>query len=611
MKKLTIGDLIEYQIKKKSVSIDKLVEGLCSTTSLKRLINGDTKQSFFLVERILERLGVSVNKVSLLHNENDDRLFIMREMISKLIADRAYTKAEFILTEYKEIADLGSPLQLQYVIEAEGVIQLEGYEKHEETLELFNKAQKIILDKFEIDKLSDFLLGEEEMILLMLMLKEEMKVKNKNISIYARQLLDYVEKQYEDEEVRTNIYSKLAWLMGESAIKNNNYEEALELTLGGIDALTDNGLLLHLPQFLDRLLFLTKDKAKDIYRSWKKKRDALKELYVDYNEPWETEDIRLWESYRQNNIYLISELLRDERDLSGYSQEELAEAIGIDVKTISRIENGKSTPKKGTFASIKEHFELESDSLQTRLAVDSPFLLEMERDISRLTSKHQYKEAEILFKSLKKQLSMESKVNRQYVAFTEALFDNMLKRKPVEEVLADLENTFLITRKDKHLENLGRFVTTDLEAKIINMMAVCYKQTGHINKSVEILENAIKGYKRSKIDVKRHEISFILLSVNLCTVYEEMDRFEESISLTDKTIRNILSYHRGHMLGILLLEKVYTQSRILGNAIIKKDDCEKLYLLMELMKSGEKDKAPLSEAYKEWYGEDISNVIKY
>ena len=188
-----------------------------------------------------------------------------------------------------------------------------------------------------MDRLSDFLLGEEEMILLMLMLREEMKVKNTNISVYARQLLDYVEKQYEDEEVRTNIYTKLAWLMGESAMKNNNYEEALELILGGIDVLTDNGLLLHLPQFLDRLLFLTKDRAEDIYRPWKKKRDALKELYVEYNEPWETEDIRLWESYRQNNIYLISELLRDERDLSGYSQEELAEAIGIDVKTISRI----------------------------------------------------------------------------------------------------------------------------------------------------------------------------------------------------------------------------------------------------------------------------------
>lgn len=316
MKELTIGDLIEYQTKKKSVSLDKLAEGLCSATSLKRLINGDTRQSFFLVERILERLGVSVNKVSLLHNENDDRLFIMREMISKLLADRAYTKAEFILTEYKEIADLSNLLQLQYVIEAEGVIQLECYEKHEEALELFNKAQKIILDEFEMNNLHEFVLGEEEIILLMLILNEEMKVKNKNISIYARQLLDYVEKQFEDEEVKTNIYSKLAWIMGESAIRNKKYEDALEFTLNGINALTDNGLLLHLPQFLDRLLFLTKDRNENIYKSWEKKRDALKELYLEYNEPWETEDIRLWESYRQNSVYLISEFLKDERDLA-------------------------------------------------------------------------------------------------------------------------------------------------------------------------------------------------------------------------------------------------------------------------------------------------------
>ena len=319
MKELTIGDIIKYQINKKGISPEKLTEGLCTPASLKRLINGDTRQSFFLVERILQRLGISVNKVTLLHNESDDTLLIMREMICKLLVEKAYTKAEYILSEYEMVADLSSPLHLQYVLETRGVILSEGYGKHEEALELYHKAFKTVLDRFEVDRLSNFMLGEEEMILLMLMLKEEMTVKNKNISIYARGLLDYVEKQYEDEEVRTNIYSKLAWLMGESAIKNNQYEEALELTLGGIDALTDNGLLLHLPQFLDRLLFLTRDRAEDIYSSWKKKRDALKELYVEYNEPWETEDIRLWESYRQNNIYLISELLRDERDLSGYS----------------------------------------------------------------------------------------------------------------------------------------------------------------------------------------------------------------------------------------------------------------------------------------------------
>ena len=605
MKELTIGDIIKYQINKKSISPEKLTEGLCTTTSLKRLINGDTRQSFFLVERILQRLGISVNKVTLLHNESDDTLFIMREMICKLLVEKAYAKAEYILSEYEAAADLSSPLHLQYVLETRGVILSEGYGKHEEALELYHKAFKTVLDRFEVDRLSDFMLGEEEMILLMLMLKEEMTVKNKNISIYARGLLDYVEKQYEDEEVRTNIYSKLAWLLGESAIKNNQYEEALELTLGGIDALTDNGLLLHLPQFLDRLLFITRDRAEDVYSSWKKKRDALKELYVEYNEPWETEDIRLWESYRQNNIYLISELLRDERDLSGYSQEELAEAIGIDVKTISRIENGKSTPKKGTFSAIKEHFDLESDSFQTRLAVDGPFLLEMERDISRLTSKHQYKEAEILFKSLKKQLSKESKVNRQYVAFMEALFDNMLKRKSVEEVIADLENAFRITRNAKHLENLGKFVTTDLEAKIINMMALCYEILGDRNESIKLLEKLKEGYERSKVTDRNHRIPIGLLYTNLCTYYEEMNRFDDAISLADKAIKYYIKCNRGDKLGFLVEEKTYTNYRMTGDNTTNKEKYRQSYRLMELMKSGENEKAPLREAYKEWYGETI------
>ena len=605
MKELTIGDIIKYQINKKGISPEKLTEGLCTPTSLKRLINGDTRQSFFLVERILQRLGISVNKVTLLHNESDDTLLIMREMICKLLVEKAYAKAEYILSEYETVADLSCPLHLQYILETRGVILSEGYGKHEEALELYHKAFKAVLDRFEVDKLSDFLLGEEEMILLMLMLKEEMKVKNTNISVYARQLLDYVEKQYEDEEVRTNIYTKLAWLMGESAMKNNNYEDALKLTLGGIEALTDNGLLLHLPQFLDRLLFLTRDRAEDVYSSWKKKRDALKELYVEYHEPWETEDIRLWESYRQNNIYLISELLRDERDLSGYSQEELAEAIGIDVKTISRIENGKSTPKKATFASIKEHFDLEGDSLQTRLAVDNPSLLEMERDISRLTSKHQYKEAEILFKSLKKQLSMESKVNRQYVAFTEALFDNMLKRKPVEEVIADLENAFLITRNDKHLKNLGKFVTTDLEAKIINMMALCYEILGDRNESIKLLEKLKEGYERSKVTDRNHRIPIGLLYTNLCTYYEEMNRFDDAISLADKAIKYYIKCNRGDKLGFLVEEKTYTNYRMTGDNTTNKEKYRQSYRLMELMKSGENEKAPLREAYKEWYGETI------
>ena len=120
MKELKIGDIINYQIEKENIAPEKLTERLCTTTSLKRLINGHTRQSFFMVERILQRLGISVNKVTLLHNESDDTLLIMREMICKLLVEKAYAKVEYILSEYEMVADLSSPLHMQYVLETRG-----------------------------------------------------------------------------------------------------------------------------------------------------------------------------------------------------------------------------------------------------------------------------------------------------------------------------------------------------------------------------------------------------------------------------------------------------------------------------------------------------------
>ena len=140
LEKLTIGKLIEYQMNKKGIDMEKLVEGLCSITSLKRLIQGDTIQSFFLMERIIERLGLSVNKISLLHNEKEDELFIRRGIIGKLLTKGDYDRVGKLLSNYKEAADLSNTLQLQYVYEVEGIIATKRDGNAKEALQLFCKA---------------------------------------------------------------------------------------------------------------------------------------------------------------------------------------------------------------------------------------------------------------------------------------------------------------------------------------------------------------------------------------------------------------------------------------------------------------------------------------
>ena len=84
-----------------------------------------------------------------------------------------------------------------------------------------------------------------------------------------------------------------------------------------------------------------------------------------------------------------------------------------------------------------------------------------------------------------------------------------------------------------------------------------------------------------------------------------MNRFDDAISLADKAIKYYIKCNRGDKLGFLVEEKTYTNYRMTGDNTTNKEKYRQSYRLMELMKAGENEKAPLREAYKEWYDETI------
>ena len=247
-------------------------------------------------------------------------------------------------------------------------------------------------------------MGEEEILLMLLYLQERME--KEDVSLYhdGKKSFSYIEQYCQDEEVRVNVYSKAAWLLSSLMIRLGNREEALWYTLQGEKLLKDNGLLLHLPQFLDRILLL--EEKEESYLQWKKQRDALKQLYEEYGQRWEKERILLWKVYRQQENYLLSELFSRERKLLKKSQEKLADALDIDQKTISRIESGKYKPKAGTFQKLREYLDIDRDLCTTRIVTDDFRLLEMEREIARLGHYRRDEEAKQLYEQLKKKLPL-------------------------------------------------------------------------------------------------------------------------------------------------------------------------------------------------------------
>ena len=203
-----------------------------------------------------------------------------------------------------------------------------------------------------------------------------------------------IEKICEDEEIRANIYCKAALVLGEILIGQGNHEKALELYTKGKDILVENGTLVHLPQIMERILNLSKNQNADLYNELKKQRDALKDLYEEYGEPWITEMSGLWKNYSQMEVYLVSELFKESRKMKGYTQEQLAEELEMDSKTLSRIENGRFKPKDGTFRKIKEYFKIDRDICTTRIVTEDYSLLDMERQIAKLNHFRQEEKAE-------------------------------------------------------------------------------------------------------------------------------------------------------------------------------------------------------------------------
>ncbi len=578
MNQKMIGNLINYERTKKKISMQKLCDGVCSFSTLKRAESGERLPDYFILERIIERLGKSVNKLEFLQDQEAYEICYLRMVIEEYLEEEEYEEAERALIYYEEQTGLKSELHQQYSLKIQAIIASQRDENHISARELFEKALKKTVNHFSIDNLDDCIMGEEEILLMLLYLQERME--KEDVSVYhdGKKAFSYIEQYCQDEEVRVNVYSKAAWLLSSLMIRLGNREEALWYTLQGEKLLTDNGLLLHLPQFLDRILLL--EEKEESYLQWKKQRDALKQLYEEYGQRWEKERILLWKVYRQQENYLLPELFSRERKLLKKSQEKLADALNIDQKTISRIESGKYKPKAGTFQKLREYLNIDRDLCTTRIVTDDFRLLEMEREIARLGHYRRDEEAKQLYEQLKKKLPLEWRENQQYIKCMDTIFKRESGEISTKIAIEEAWTAFQITRGDIDSKKIQEVILTRSEVTIINYIAICYKLIGEVDMAIDLLERVIEGF-------------------------EKREKYIEAIDICNKSIDFSIHCQKGLSIGYMLSKKIYDKDEIDGDRKESRNRYLQAYYLMKLMNQAE-EMLNLQNAYQKWYGETIN-----
>lgn len=78
-----LGNMVRFEREKHNWSAKKLADGICSAAAVQRLESGSRVPDFFTLERIIERLGRSVNKLELLQDETAYELYYRREILGK------------------------------------------------------------------------------------------------------------------------------------------------------------------------------------------------------------------------------------------------------------------------------------------------------------------------------------------------------------------------------------------------------------------------------------------------------------------------------------------------------------------------------------------------
>lgn len=601
MDKKMIGKMIAYERSKQGISAQRLSEGVCSVSALQRLESGVRLPDFFVLERLIERLGKSVNKMEFLYDEGAYDIYYLREIIEKSVEQREYEEAEGALAYYESRPEAGEPLHRQYLCKMRAVMVAEREGNHTDAIRLLKEALEQTIPGFAWSRLEDYCMGEGEILLLLLWLQENQESGEEPIPVEPDKILQYIEKSCQDEEAKANIYSKAAWVLGTMAMGRQQWREALRLTLRGEEILADNALLIHLPQFLDRIVELEiKCDAKES-EAWKRQRDVLRKLYDEYGEQWDTGRITLWKNYRQTEVYLVSELFGQERRLIKQSQAKLADVLDMDQKTISRIEGGKYKPKAGTFRKMKEYLQIDRDICTTRIVVEDFSLLELERKIAKLNTHRHEAEAEALFKQLKSRLSLKWKENEQYIKYLETLFDKELGRISQKEAIRRCEEALKVTRK-KGIEQLDGIVFSRMEMFIINYIAICYVNINEIEKASRLLEQVIHGYENSKVDLKYHYVSLAILYQNLAFNYEESNHLMDAIQMCDKTIMLDLKCKRALNIGFILVERQYSENRMNDDRKSGKDRYQQAYQILKLLKK-DRQMRNLQRQYERWYEE--------
>ncbi|MEG0963028.1 MAG: helix-turn-helix transcriptional regulator [Lachnospiraceae bacterium] len=548
MEQKEVGEIILFLRNKKNIKQEVLCRGLCTKQMISRIEKGESIPDKLLLDTLLQRLGVFQNKLDTVLSMEEYAYYQEREQIQKAIGIKDFNKAQNLLDAYEEkMTDAKNPLQRQYLYKIKGIIlSLEKKEKgdKEHTAAFyFQKAAEATCPDWQEENWKNQCFSEEELHLFLLLGNEKLKIGNVEEGIFLlRKVLHYVETFYEDKEEKVGIVSKASYFLVKYEISREHWEKAEALCAHSVELLRQTGTLFYLNELLKIwVICLEKTGKKKKAEKYQKQQMVLQEIYEEYG-VLEYFECPIFLDMQQE-FYLYSEIIAEERKFQKLTQEELAEGIYGYPESISRIENGSQMPSRNKMEQLFQKIGITRGKYQVYLATEDIRIHETQREIQGLMIRHEYERGYQVVKNLVRKLDKENLYHCQYALMMEGILGLKCGELTPEEAMEISREALAYTYPD-FTKGIGR-VPMGWEGYLINHMAIYYKCSNQRKKAIELLRKTVEMYEKSQVDVKYHFEIYIALIGNLAVYLADEGYGNEAIKICERGMWLSLECERG------------------------------------------------------------------
>lgn len=671
MGQITIGQLILKERRKQGLSAAALMRGIGTDQKLYDLESGQPADKQ-LVDILLQRLGKSPDKLEYILNWKEYRFECVRDWFEECVFRKNKKWASKAFELYSRMASKLGAIGQMYVYRARAMMAYWIDRDLPEAEQCLTLALDATFPRWRKPEWygSRISTVELENVLALVRVRQDIRSTKQSGSQNAASMAqnaenmdehhewdeenellarceEYIERHMTDSEENAKIYSKYAWIAARTGCMEEAPEIALIVCARALERLRRHSIEYFMLPLLDVIIQCQKklrDSGKKPEAQWTWAEgyceedpdeldedsaslilkealgnehyqyylDCLQHLHEQFGEKWYPRDSIL-HNCCQKAWHLDFEILRAERCAQGMTQETAAEGIYQNPREIIKIEQRKRMPRSKRFAELMWKLGVEKERTEGFVVTDSFEILELHKQIIRLTSRHQYEAARPLLRKLKSQLNIGIVENLRTIRFLQNTLNIGEGTCDAKAALAEdwelLGKTYCLSpdRLQASPEMKVKRGTAQIyraplknELLIINQIAILLEKLGRKDKAIRLCEWVLKTFKRSRVNPKYRYHSYGLLQKNLAA-------FQCSIDGSKEALRYELSCGKAGSLGYNYMTLACAMEDDSANRETCRKMIKEVYYLCELT-NNYVHKEAVNHYYVENYGDNIEKI---